>query len=1530
MPGETINFELKVNSNIKRETQEAKEFHKTISAAAAAAQNIEYGRARGAMGSTGASARDFANQAQGLGGLVRLYATYAANIYAVSAAFNALSTAMNTANMEKGIEQLSASTGVSLGLISKQFVATTEGAISLRDAMQAVTKASAAGLSSGQILNISEYALKASQALGLDLNDAVNRLTRGITKLEPELLDELGIFTKIDPAVESYARSLGRATSSLSDFERRQAFAVAVLKELDEKFGKIQLQANPYDKLVANLKDLSTTALQVINTVVGPLVNFLNSSPIALAAAIGLLAKNVLGNFIPALKDYNTALQVSLEKAKDKYAELDKAARTSAQVRRAALLKQNQQNIELREEANYIALAAAEKQFSSQKIENVKQRANVERILAKDISDVTQAEVKYLDILKRRGIVDKDIADGIKNAVTYNKQYVDIQKQLNGETSSRAGLLTAEWAATTKLDTARRNLTARGIVQNTAATAQEQGLRAAATGALSDIKAANLGPITSAITGIGAAGAIAAEGAGRLVTALGRIAPWAAIITGAYQFLSYAMSTNEKQMAALTNSLDDLEKNTATAADVAKKFGDTLSIESLVAKANAMTGLADSIKKVSSNLQDTQVSSSGFDRLTDFFAVFIGQDIRTKTAKQVGPAIIQGIKNAATPEIKKELQSEIASILEIDPEAAENISNVIDAIFRPGGKITSSLRSSENFISIIQSLNSALDRSKKAANQLTAPLRGVNDGFKDLQKSYQELANTFVANDPLTRFAVNLNKQANLLNDAFKSSESQLAVLKSIAKDPSLLVGFPADTVDSFRTAIEQLKTAEADLAKGRKDMRIGETLAIGNKYAEPSAALQSQGITQWFEGDRLVRDAEARIRALQENLQKAIVNAANYAVTLINQRLVTVAREQALEQQKTLVGFLPRSPETAKLTTQLELDGIKLRREEIEQTRKLIVTNDKLRIAFEESALIQERDRLQYIAAAGDLDANARLSVIKTSLSNLAQEKLAYADPSKLKDQVVSPGALAIIGNTAKYQEELLKLAGQEQMIQMKGIIDQSNAEFDQQIKDRQRQLETTAARNRETIGAMFGESPTTIAARQAEFTQQEKALERQIKVLQFEKELASAGIVQTTARELQAKPGANISRLQQIESAAGTTSARLKAEQAAQLKIFDINTKLAATEEQRNIDAEQLLRTNKQATDEETRRFEDVQQSYALDLLKVEQARQDLNTRKETVGMTEEQFLRETQVLDRRQLQLETAKRIDEIDSQARQKQLDFERQIIALKGGDLAEAERLIEEASASEQRFKRQKEQELQIYNSRVKNMGQLQEYSARQKAYDDILKNSFSSMADAIVNWAQTGKWAGKDLFKSLTADLLRYELRLQMFQAYGGVRNTLLAPFASTTNTSTSAMTEAFAASFGQGSLAKGGAFDSGIRMYAKGGMFTNSIVDQPTLFKFAKGTGLMGEAGPEAIMPLKRDSQGNLGVRGGGQKTEVIINNYSNQPATTQETTDSRGNRKIEVVIGEVAAGDIGRSGSNSQRAMRGTFGLRPQLLRR
>lgn len=71
--------------------------------------------------------------------------------------------------------------------------------------------------------------------------------------------------------------------------------------------------------------------------------------------------------------------------------------------------------------------------------------------------------------------------------------------------------------------------------------------------------------------------------------------------------------------------------------------------------------------------------------------------------------------------------------------------------------------------------------------------------------------------------------------------------------------------------------------------------------------------------------------------------------------------------------------------------------------------------------------------------------------------------------------------------------------------------------------------------------------------------------------------------------------------------------------------------------------------------------------------------------------------------------------------------------------------------------------------------------------------------------------------------------------------------------------------------FAKGAPFTQGrVMPFARGG-----VVSSPTTFPMRGGTGLMGEAGPEAIMPLTRGADGKLGVRseGGGRAVSVVVN---------------------------------------------------------
>jgi len=214
---------------------------------------------------------------------------------------------------------------------------------------------------------------------------------------------------------------------------------------------------------------------------------------------------------------------------------------------------------------------------------------------------------------------------------------------------------------------------------------------------------------------------------------------------------------------------------------------------------------------------------------------------------------------------------------------------------------------------------------------------------------------------------------------------------------------------------------------------------------------------------------------------------------------------------------------------------------------------------------------------------------------------------------------------------------------------------------------------------------------------------------------------------------------------------------------------------------------------------------------------------------------------------------------------------------------------------------------------------LSDSGRQQLAYAKAFEDLFKGMGDAIVDFALTGKTSFGDMVQSILVGLIKMQVQMQMmglFNAMGGGKGIMSSLTAAFTGTPTPS--------------AKGNVFNGGsIQAFAKGGTFTNGIVSAPTMFNM----GLMGEAGPEAIMPLRRGSDGSLGVAatgGSGGNVSVQVINNSNAQATTNESVDSKGNRKIEVVIGEMTAGEISRSGSSSQKSIRSTFGIQPQLIRR
>jgi lambda family phage tail tape measure protein len=151
-------------------------------------------------------------------------------------------------------------------------------------------------------------------------------------------------------------------------------------------------------------------------------------------------------------------------------------------------------------------------------------------------------------------------------------------------------------------------------------------------------------------------------------------------------------------------------------------------------------------------------------------------------------------------------------------------------------------------------------------------------------------------------------------------------------------------------------------------------------------------------------------------------------------------------------------------------------------------------------------------------------------------------------------------------------------------------------------------------------------------------------------------------------------------------------------------------------------------------------------------------------------------------------------------------------------------------------------------------------------------NAFAQSFQGLISGSMTAKEALGSFFKSVADMFLEMAAQIIAKQITMIILQTILkalgAVGAFSGGTSSAVPTDAtgWAGSFntelpGITSIGKIG--------FAKGGAFSNSIVSSPTLFKFADGgtmrTGLMGEAGPEAIMPLKRGADGSLGVQANG-----------------------------------------------------------------
>lgn len=189
----------------------------------------------------------------------------------------------------------------------------------------------------------------------------------------------------------------------------------------------------------------------------------------------------------------------------------------------------------------------------------------------------------------------------------------------------------------------------------------------------------------------------------------------------------------------------------------------------------------------------------------------------------------------------------------------------------------------------------------------------------------------------------------------------------------------------------------------------------------------------------------------------------------------------------------------------------------------------------------------------------------------------------------------------------------------------------------------------------------------------------------------------------------------------------------------------------------------------------------------------------------------------------------------------------------------------------------------------------------------------SSLEDAIMEATKKGTVDAEALLDGLVSDIIQ-----SIMKAY--ITQPLVTGLSDMIN------------GWGGGAAPTANAFGGviGATAYAAGG-----VVDRPIAFRAAAGVGLMGEAGPEAILPLKRGADGRLGVGGGGGgmgKSSITIFDQRSaagaSPVEVEENTGPDGERMVQVMIRDEVRRAV--RGGDLDKEMGAAYGIRRSLTQR
>jgi len=610
-------------------------------------------------------------------------------------------------------------------------------------------------------------------------------------------------MARVIPSQEKYARELGKTVSALTDFEKKQAFANAVLEEGERKFSSINIDTNPYTQLSASLANVAQTGLELVNTVLGPLASSLAKSPTGLALALTGIAGILLKQAIPALGQYRKGLEAVNAENLKKVSDMQK-------IQGEAGYDYDEKVVGERARKKYLA----ETGFAKKSLDE-------QKILMAEANKIADAAAQESAKRATSTLGHETVTNKIRNRM-YQDAAVSGSKYTVSQIQGAYGMR----AAFSQLGEEINTLRSKGNTIDVGGGLMRQvppinGFRAAI---------------------VGATGVIAILGT-TIGTLINAFAPWIIAITAVVSGVAFLIDhfrTASKEVEASSKAFEGVTGAIKTVGDVLdavdkKPFLEQISNATVQAKAASINELSSSLVLLTKRNKEASRKIAGGGYADQFEDLRLGKVLgnlftnttltntdKSKLSKQladgVQESITAGSKIIEGSPAEQAFKDSIKGILGITYKDAADLQKQLSEI--PDALIAKQPR-----------LQKALEEASKSMNNAASAGKTLDEAWTAASKSFDNLVTSLTITDPLGKLGDETVKVGIAMSKAFQDPKNRIAELSKTATDMSRLrflspgtqrdmleyaqkVEESAKKVAKLTEKLELAKVAEANFAK--------------------------------------------------------------------------------------------------------------------------------------------------------------------------------------------------------------------------------------------------------------------------------------------------------------------------------------------------------------------------------------------------------------------------------------------------------------------------------------------------------------------------------------------------------------------------------------------------------------------------------------------------------------------------------------------------------------------------------------------